>query len=149
MKRIFRLALAAALLFCAAIVAFAQNNQQNSGAKGQANSSSRPDYFVTTIYLNKVYTDNLGYMVVYADSSSHYQEAYLPMQWFNTAGGKGVLVYGSDRNYPYMDVYYQGGQFDHVVLYVKSDMSDPSWGVLPQTPGVADKFKVDTLKINY
>lgn len=145
MKRISVLALFVVLLFGTSAAIFAQNNQQSASS----GSSSRPEYFVKTIYLNKVYTDNLGYVVAYADSSNNFQEAYLPMSWFNTAGGKGVLVYGAERNYPYMDVYYENGKFDHVVLYVQSSFNDPSWAVLPQTANLEAKFKVDTLTLKY
>jgi len=126
---------------------WAQNNQPPAG---QATQSS-VDYFAKTISINKIYPTRYGYVVAYADSNLQYEELYLPMDWFNKAGGKGQIFYGSDKSYPYMNIFWRDGKFDHISLFLFPNYSDPSWGMLADSSELASKFKAnsETLDLKY
>lgn len=103
--------------------------------------------FVKTIYLEKVYPHQLGYMVTYVNNSLELRSLYIPMDWFGVAAGKAELVYGSDRAFPYMHIYWEDGEFSHLRLYVKQNLRDVSWGAIDQTEDLTDEFDVDTLEL--
>ncbi len=144
-RRIFVMSFLLTVLGTALI--WAQNSEPPAG---QATQSS-VDYFAKTISINKVYPTKYGYVVAYADSKLQYQELYLPMSWFNKAGGMGQIFYGSEKSYPYMNIFWRDGKFDHIALFLFPNYSDPSWGMLPDSPGLASKFNAesDTLDLKY
>ncbi len=107
------------------------------------------DMFVKTMPITKIYTYRLGYKVVYLKTDLNFGEFYVPISWFDQAGGKAVIVKGVEPAYPYFSVFWKNGEFHSVKLYVRSDMGDESWGTLKEAPGVADKFAVDTLELDF
>jgi hypothetical protein len=115
-------------------------------ACGSALFADQSDYYYVNVRISKVYTHTLGYKVVYESLNGTPEQVYVPNEWF-VPGGKAALIAGNDTSYPYMTVYYKGGIFDHVTIYVRPSISDPTWGTIPATAAVADSFKVQDLKI--
>lgn len=108
-----------------------------------------PTFFVKTMPIAKIYTYSLGFEVVYIKSDLSIGRFYVPIGWFDQAGGKGVLIKGSDPSYPYFSIFWKNGKFDYIKLYVKSDLKDPSWGTLTPSTGLAAEFNIETLKVNF
>ncbi|WP_455383281.1 hypothetical protein [Salinispira pacifica] len=136
------------LLILGAASVWAQSSQPPAGQATQSDVK----YYAKTIYINKVYATTYGYIVAYADSQQKYQEIYLPVSWFNTGGGKGEIFYGSGKNFPYMNIFWRDGKFDHIALFLFQSHDDPSWGMVKTSDqaGLEAKFKnVDTLNLKY
>ncbi len=114
-------------------------------------SAEEPRPYVRTISLERVYTHSAGYMVVYRTSRLETVETYIPARWFEQAAGRGQLVFTQRRAAPYMQVYYDDGEFSHVRLFVRSNTAHPSWGFLPNRPEVRERFDEvgDTLRVRY
>lgn len=124
-KAVFFTVLISIMLFSAAFL-FCQEEEQ--------------DIFVKTVRLNKVYTHPSGYKVQYfSDGGFDSHSVYLPAEWFYTAGGKGDLIWGEEKTYPYMDVFWIDGEFSHVRLYLPSYTDHIAWGVLEE-PDATDTF---------
>jgi hypothetical protein len=102
------------------------------------------DYFVRTIYLNEVLTHQAGMKVNYTAPDYSRVEVYIPNDWFSTAAGKAEIVYTPSESAPYMDVYYNQGEFSHVRLYVKQDRNHLSWGRL-EGEDVGSRFDKETI----
>ncbi|MDA3939889.1 MAG: hypothetical protein PF693_11360 [Spirochaetia bacterium] len=115
--------------------------------------SETSDFYVKTLPIVKVYDHNLGYRIVYMKSDFELTAIYIPKTWFKTAAETGEapkaeLVAGKDSSYPYFSVFWKGADFDHIRIYLQSDLNDPSWGDLAETADMAEKFDVETLKLN-
>ncbi len=111
--------------------------------------TNNEDIYVKTIPIIKIYSHRLGYKIVYLNSKRQLASIYVPMKWFEHAAGKAELVTGNDSDYPYFSIFWKNGKFDFIRIYVKSDMADPSWGVLNDTPDLAKKFDIDTIKLDF
>ncbi|HUW39655.1 MAG TPA: hypothetical protein VMV90_01490 [Rectinemataceae bacterium] len=114
------------------------------------------EYYPVRLDVVKVYAHAEGYRVVYRKGYGDFADFYVPVGWFDStidANGKlqpakAELVRGDDPSYPYAVVYYKNGVFDHVILFVKRDPFDPSWGMLSPAEG-AGKFKDEPLKLEF
>ena len=104
--------------------------------------------FVKTLPIAKILSHQYGYKVVYRTSDMRFGSLYIPHTWF-VAGGKGEIIWGKDRTYPYLSVFYRDGKFDFIRLYVEESVQAPSWGVLRSTEAFAQKFEVDTIEIDF
>lgn len=105
------------------------------------------DYYPVNLTVTKVFSNSLGYRVVYRKGEVGFADVYIPVEWF-VPGGKARLLPGRGTSLPYLVVYFKkDGTFSHLKLFVAEDRNDPSWGQL--LGDVADKFKVDTIKIQY
>jgi len=102
-------------------------------------------YYPMRVDVVKVFSHSDGYRVVYRKGGADAGTVYLPARWF-VAGGKADIVRGDDTSFPYMTVFYKDGKFDHLRLYVLSNHSDQSWGILDPSEG-AGKFDSDDLKL--
>jgi hypothetical protein len=101
------------------------------------------DMYVKTVHIDKVYPHSLGYRILYFKSTMEYGEMYIPSSWFSFAGaGKMNVVWGSSRTYPYLTIYYADGKFDHIVLFLNSNLQDLSWGILPAGIDLSKQFNV-------
>ncbi len=107
------------------------------------------EYFVKTVPITKVYLYKEGYRVLFLKGDLSFGEIYLPVEWFNEAGGKGELVLGTDPSYPYVSIFWKGGTFDHIRLYLVKDMRDPTWGEARITEEVKARFKVDNPEFEF
>jgi hypothetical protein len=67
---------------------------------------------------------------------------YLPMEWFTASAGKGEVVnLPQGPSWPSLSVYYKDGEFSYVKLYVHRSPSHQTWGVIPQTVNIDDRFE--------
>lgn len=96
--------------------------------------------YYQTLRILKIYPMKAGYQVAYLTPVGTVHDTYIPISWFGTGTGKAVLVAGQDPAYPYMAVYWNNDKFDYVILYVKSNPSDSSWGEVPQGYDPVSKF---------
>ena len=102
------------------------------------------DYYVKTLYIEKVYPHELGYKIEYRRSNSMYlAEAYLPLDWFGSPDSPAKIVYANDNSVPFVNVYWKNAEFHHLVLFVHSSYQDLSWGTLQKTDEVASRFDID------
>ena len=107
-------------------------------------SAAESDFYVKTLYIEKVYPHALGYKIEYRDPNSMYLgAAYLPLEWFGRPDSPARLVYARDTSVPFVNVYWKNGEFHHLVLFVHESLQHISWGSLAQTAGVADRFDID------
>jgi hypothetical protein len=106
-------------------------------------------FFVKTVPISKVYLYREGYRIVYMKGDLTFAEMYLPIEWFSGAGVKGELVLGDDPAYPYCSIFWKDGVFDHIRLYLKKDIRDPSWGEARRGGDIADRFKDETPKFEF
>ncbi len=105
--------------------------------------------YVKSVPILKILTSSAGYKVLYVKSDMQVGEIYLPLSWFGKAGGKAEIVFGRDPAYPYFSVFYRDGKVDFIRLYVLDNVGDVSWGILKRSEEEFNRFKVDTLKIEY
>jgi hypothetical protein len=105
--------------------------------------------YVKTVPILKILSSSEGYKVLYVKSNMQVGEIYLPLSWFGKAGGQAEIVFGKDPSFPYFSVFYKDGKFDFIRLYVIDDVKDLSWGILKRTEAELNRFKVDTLQIEY
>ena len=108
-----------------------------------------PDMFVKTMPITRIYTHKLGFKVVYLKTDMNFGEFYVPIQWFDATGGKGVMLRGIDPAYPYFSIFWQNGEFHSIKLYVIDHLGDESWAPLPITPETAKHFEIDTLVLEF
>ncbi len=86
----------------------------------------------------------------YLNSSNQVQTDYIPMAWFNKGtNSKADIVYTLGPAIPYMSVYWADGKFDHVTLYVSSDDSSLTNGVLSQNADLSSQFNVQEIPRNF
>jgi hypothetical protein len=109
------------------------------------------EYFYVNVPLEKVYPYRKGYVVQYRKGVGQMARAYLPVEWFSKAAARGELHYlGSGTSWPYLAVYYKNGEFDHVRLYVRRNQGHETWGSIPLTVNIDDRFEnVDDLKLEF
>jgi hypothetical protein len=117
-------------------------------------ADTNPDNWANLFYINvpieKIYPHTLGFMVLYQKSNNELGRLYLPDSWFTASGGKGDLIkMDAGTTWPYLVIFYKDGKFSHVRLYVKRDKSHPSWGLFTPDANIADKFKVEDIKIEF
>jgi hypothetical protein len=136
MKRLF---FALIVLFVIQIVpVFAQN----------VSAENQSEFFYYNVPIERVYPYRRGYVVKYRKGSMGMGTTYLPREWFNTAGGKGDLIYlDPGPKWPYLTVYYKAGQFSHVRLYLFRNRGHESWGNIPLGVNLDEQF--DNVEENY
>ena len=123
-------AITAVLLLLACSAAFAQEKASQ-------------DVYVKTIPIAKIYTHPLGYRILYFKSDLQYGEIYVPITWFSWSGqGRANVVWGQTREFPYLTIYYADGTFDHIKLYLQSNMHHISWGTMDPGLDLSAKFNV-------
>lgn len=107
-------------------------------------------YYYVNVPLEKVYPHRLGYLVSYRKSGNGLGRAYLPIKWFERSAGKGELIrIEGGTQWPYLSVYYKEGKVDHVRLFVRTELSHQSWGHIPSTAEIDDRFSVEELKLEF
>jgi hypothetical protein len=139
--------IAAVLLLGIAIPSFAQQaGTTQGGSAADTSSGYAKDVYYKVVPLLKVWTGQLGYVVTFFNSSSQVQTVYIPLTWFNNGpASKADLVYALGANIPYMTVFWADGKFDHVALYVSSDIRASSNGVLSESTDNSKQFDVQEI----
>jgi hypothetical protein len=110
------------------------------------------EYYYVNVLVEKIYPSRAGYMVVYRKGGINQTgRVYLPNEWFIEAGGKAELInLPSGQNWPSMTVYYKAGEFSHVRLFVHRWTGHATWGNLPQTANIDDRFEgVESLTLEF
>ncbi|MDR0410830.1 MAG: hypothetical protein LBH75_02510 [Treponema sp.] len=140
MKKLFFVLLLCSAVSC--LLVSAQDAETKSG------------YYYVNVPIVMIYPYAKGYVVTYNTGvlSDGLATIYLPQAWF--APGKdnrGTIVnlkQGTVK--PSFSVIYKDGAFDHVKLYVKKDRKDSSWGYMPLSVNIDDRFEnVTDIKIEY
>jgi len=111
--------------------------------------ASPSEYYVKTIYIIRVYNDNLGFRVDYQTSNMELRTVYMPTEWFGTSGGYGEVIYGTHPSAPYMSIWYKDDKIDHFRLYVRQEFQDPSWGSPHLLNLTEDDFNLEELTLIY
>ena len=114
----------------------------------QSRPKDNESIYVRTIPVVKVFTHQLGYKVYYQTNRGGVDSFYVPAEWFNHAGGKASIAYGSGPQFPYLSIYWINGKFSHIKLFLVQDIQADTWGVLKETAADAvQHFKVDEPKL--
>jgi len=99
------------------------------------------EYYYKNVALEKIYPYDAGYAVQYRRGLNRLEMAYLPIEWFTTAAGKGeIITLPAGKAWPSLSVYYKNGEFSHVRLYVHHVASHQTWGTIPQNVNIDDRF---------
>jgi hypothetical protein len=107
-------------------------------------------HYYVRVDLEKIYPYRKGYIVQYRKGANQMSRTYIPYEWFTTAAGKGSLVTVEGTAWPSMTVFYNEGKFDRVALYVHRSKGHATWGSVPLTVNVDDKFEnVEELQIEF
>ena len=101
------------------------------------------DTFIKTVYVERVFTHRLGYMIQYNVSNFRIAEAFIPHTWF-TPAGQAEIVFVNSRSVPYMEVVYRSGEFSHLRLFVHSSPGHPSWVSLQDSEEITRRFRETT-----
>jgi hypothetical protein len=117
----------------------------------QISKEHQSEYFYVNVSLERIYPYDKGYVVVYRKGVNQTAQAYLPVEWFTEAAGKGELVtLPRGKNWPSLTVYYKAGEFSHVRLYIHPLKSHESWGNIPLNVNIDDRFEnVETIKLEF
>jgi hypothetical protein len=106
-------------------------------------------YYFVKVPVEKVYPYSKGYVVTYRKGVNELVDAYLPIEWFSDVDRKEgqppkgeLILLNAGTVWPYLVVYYNGGTFSHVRLFVRKDYKHPSWGGIISAD-IADRFDVD------
>lgn len=103
------------------------------------------DIYVTTLYIEKVYPTTFGYRIDYRRlHSMMLGTSYLPISWFGGPDSFARVVYADDNAVPFINIFWTDAEISHMVLYVKRNMNDLSWGTLRSAEGVETRFDIDT-----
>jgi hypothetical protein len=110
------------------------------------------DHYYHSFSIEKIYSHRLGFMITYRKGGSNQMgRTFVPVEWFQTMGGKGEIVYlASGKEWPSMAIYYKNGEFSHVRLRLRRERTHESWGVIPFTANYDNYFQnIDGLKMEF
>jgi hypothetical protein len=90
-------------------------------------------------------------VVVYRRGAAKVGTVYIPYTWFKYDMAKGILgLLGDGPTQPSMSIFYKEGAFHSVKLYLAKRPSHLTWGSLPSTVNLDDRFEgVEELKIQF
>jgi hypothetical protein len=117
--------------------------------------AAESELYARTILIEKVYPHKLGYKIMYTTGKLDYTMTYIPHKWFShssTKGdslAKGEVLWGNDSSYPYMIVFWKGGKFSHVRLFLKSNFQDISYGTLDPSQNLEEKFNIEEISLEF
>lgn len=119
----------------------------------QISPGNESDLICVSVSVEKIYPYKLGYVVEYRKGVKDRVMAYLPLEWFVGASNKAELVgLGPGPVWPSLVVYYKGGgkEFSHLRLYVRKEVNHESWGNIPQSVDIDDRFaNITDLKLEF
>ncbi len=112
-----------------------------------AASADESKMFVVTKMISKIYTHRLGFKVVFLKNDLSQGEFYVPMRWFDDAGGKGMLIKGKEPVFPFFSIFWYEGEFHHIKLYAQANLAHETWGSLEHKPGIESNFDIETIEL--
>ncbi|MBN1523674.1 MAG: hypothetical protein JW904_04255 [Spirochaetales bacterium] len=128
------------VIFSASIPVFAQ----------ETSNSKINELYTKTFQVVKIYSNRFGYMLAYWTPGGKIAEMYIPLEWFEGAASKAVLVYGKSAELPYFAVTWKNGEFTNITVYAYDNFSHPTWGILKGTDDqLKSKFEVENLNIQF
>ena len=134
------------LVFCLTIPLLAQTNRNKDENRSPSGISKdqESEYYYYNIQLERIYSHNKGYVVVYRKGVNQITRALIPFSWFTGPDGKADLIQiGSGTLWPYLSVYYKNGEFSHLRMYVRKERGHITWGIVPSGQNL-DKYFEDT-----
>lgn len=111
-------------------------------------SAKKSTLFTKSVNITKIYPHKMGYRVIYITDALEYKEVYLPNELFKIDGGSKVF-FGHGKAYPYMQIFWDNGEFSHVKLYLKQDYNDLTWGSLNIPDNYDEFFSMDNIKFDF
>jgi len=110
--------------------------------------SIESDYYVKSVPVYKIYHHQKGFVVLYEKQNSDLHRIFLPYAWFQVpqesgAPWKAEVFYGSNIEYPYMNIYWDKSGFSHVRLFLRAKKTDPSWGFLKLPNMFDNEFDIE------
>jgi hypothetical protein len=109
------------------------------------------DHYYVRVPLEKVYIHRAGYVLMYRKGVTHMTRLYIPYEWFSDSAGKAeVVMLPKGQNWPSLTVFYKEGEFSHLRLYVHWWKAHPTWGIIPSSANIEDRFKgVESIKLEF
>lgn len=116
--------------------------------------SKKSDFYVKSVPITKIYAMKEGYRVLYMKSNMEFATFYVPIEWtfislLTGEEPKAEVFYGAGKAYPYFSIFWRGGTFHHIRLYLIEDPNDSSWGALPPGFDLEGKFDVSELDLEF
>ncbi len=105
-------------------------------------SATKSPMFTKNVMIARIYSHSKGYRVLYRPNNASLKQVFLPMEIFKIENGSKIFK-GHNKAYPYMQIFWEEGEFSHVKLYVKEDYRDLSWGVFSNPDAYDDAFETD------
>jgi hypothetical protein len=123
-------------------------------AQEEEDSGSKSPYYYVNVPIERIYPHRKGYVVSYRKGFTGLATTYLPVEWFAAGvgnSGKGdIVLLGPGSAWPYLTVFYKDGAFSHVRLYVRQERGHESWGNIPLTVNLDERFEnVEDLKLEF
>ena len=117
----------------------------------QISEKNQSELYFVNIPVEKIYLYRSGYIVLYRQGVNRIGTTYIPHEWFTLEEGKAELVtLPSGREWPTMSICYKEGEFSHLRLYTHRWKGHRSWGALPMSIKLDEKFKdIETLEIEF
>jgi hypothetical protein len=137
------------LIFAAVfIVAFAALQPLYAQKISKENES---EFYYKSVPLEKIYIHRAGYVLAYRRGVTHLVQLYIPYDWFSDTAGKAeVIMLPKGQSWPSLTVFYKEGEFSHMRLYVHRWKEHPTWGIIPISANIDDRFKdVETIKLEF
>jgi hypothetical protein len=109
------------------------------------------EFYYVSVPIEKIFSYRNGYVVVYRKGVNQMARTYLPLEWFNNAGGKAEqIALGSGKAWPYLTIYYKSGEFSHIRLYVRQERTHETWGVVPMNINIDEYFEgIEEIKLEF
>lgn len=112
-------------------------------------SATKSPYFTKSVIITRVYPHKLGFKVLYMSNELKNKVVYLPNEIFSVGNDGSDIIYGHDKAYPYMMIFWKDGEFSHVKLFLKQDINDVTWGSL-NDPDAHDKnFDPENIEFDF
>jgi hypothetical protein len=111
---------------------------QNQGGGGGYSS----ELYYVNVPVEKIFIYKKGYVVLFQQGSLSLGQAYIPYEWFRIDSRKAELIDLPDgKTWPSMTIFYREGKFSLVRLYVSKRTSHESWGFIPFSTNLDDRFE--------
>jgi len=111
------------------------------------------DLTYINVSLERIWAHRLGYVVQYrrAGIGGRVARVYIPADWFMSGDGRAQIVaLPQGPSWPSMSVFFRGGEFSHVKLYVHRSPLHQTWGSVPMATNIDAQFDgVESIEIQF